>query len=426
LVRAVESTVLLGIRHTNAVELDSLRAQIERGVPPDEVEFPHGFARVHPPGVASVYSGPPGMPARAPPVPVFVLRGGPAHSSLPLPPPPPFAPGVPIGVGSEHAWSTLAGSAAPPHAGPLTIAVGRPLLEVQRSVETLTRILFVAVPILVAAMTLAAWVLIGRSLRPVHAMSRSAARIADATTADRLSVPATNDEVAELAATLNGMLDRLGESARRQREFVSDASHELRSPIATLRTLLEVEQAHPGHAEPATVRAALLDETSRLENLTADLLSLARLDEALAPRHAEVDLDDVVLEEVRRVRRVPVETLDVAPAKLEGDRKSLLHLVRNLLDNAARYAASRVRVTTRVEHDAVVLRVDDDGPGIPEADRVRIFDRFTRSGGDRSRDRGGTGLGLAVVRRIAEQHGGSVIATSSPWGGARLEVRFPA
>jgi signal transduction histidine kinase len=336
------------------------------------------------------------------------------------------APSASAGPGFGAGWSAAARPVRAPHGGPFVIAVGRPLMEAQRSVESLRRVLVAGVPLLVLLTTVAAWFLIGRTLRPVHAMSRGASRIADATTGERLDVPPTRDEVATLALTLNGMLDRIADGTRRQREFVSDASHELKSPIAALRTLLEVEHAHPGGTEPKKLHAALLAETSRLETLTADLLALARLDEATPPRREELDFDDVVLEEAARPRRVPVDTRGVIASKVRGDRQSLLHLVRNLLDNAARHAATRVDVSTHAEGNSTVLWIDDDGPGIPEADRVRVFERFTRSGSGRSRDTGGAGLGLAVVERVARQHGGSALATEAPGGGARLEVRLPA
>ena len=419
LVWTVESTVLRGVERSNSDALLRFRTQIERGVLPDALEMPRGFVRITPPPGVSGAWGPGGVPAPAllPPPLQPGLQTAPLPSSL--------RPGPGFGLGSGRAWAVREEPARSPHDGPFVIAVGRPLLEAQRSIETLTHVLLVGVPLLVAGITLAAWLLIGRTLRPVHAMSQSAAQIADATTGERLRVPPTNDEVAELAVTLNGMLDRLGASARRQREFVSDASHELRSPIATLRTLLEVGLAHPDSSDPRAQHAALLAETLRLETLASDMLVLARLDESRAPARDEVDLDDLVLEEAARARRVPIDTRAVIPAKLRGDRHHLLHLVRNLFDNAARYATSHVTVTTHADRHAVVLWVDDDGPGIPERDRTRVFERFTRSGADRSRETGGAGLGLAVVRRVAEQHGGKARVLGAPGGGARLEVRFP-
>jgi signal transduction histidine kinase len=434
LVWTVQATVLRGIDRSNDEELDRVRVQLEHGVSPEALELPRGFLRVAPPpGVEGAHPGP-GAPAPwllpHPPLP---------HAPLPLPadaellPPPPVSslgltllPGRGQGMTMRPGWSVSQRLVRPPGEGPFLVAVGRPLMEARRSFETLTNVLIVGVPLLVILTTGAAWFLIGRTLRPVDAMSRSAALIADATSGDRLSVPATNDEVSGLAKTLNRMLDRIGDSTRRQREFISDASHELRSPIAALRTLLEVGIAHPDSADPRTLKTALLAETLRLEALAADMLTLARLDESTPPKRDELDLDDIVLEEARRPRRFPVDTRGVAPAKLRGDRQTLTHLIRNLLDNAARHANGRVAVTTRVEADRVLLYVDDDGPGIPPHERERIFERFTRGSADRSRETGGAGLGLALVRRITEQHGGRVRALESPLQGARVEVEFGA
>ncbi|XXT23912.1 ATP-binding protein [Sorangium sp. So ce429] len=336
-------------------------------------------------------------------------------------------PGVPPGPPRPApSWSVVEMPIVSPADGPLTAIAMSPLDDVLRSTRTLTRVLAVGIPALVILLTAAAWVLIGRTLRPVRAMTLRAAGIADATTGERLAVPPTFDEVAELGRTLNGMLDRLADGARRQREFVSDASHELRSPIAAVRASLEVALAHPDRADASAVQRGVLAEILRLEALVADLLALAGLDEQRAPPHDEIDLDDVVLEEAARARAVPVDTRAVSAAKVRGDRRGLEHLVRNLLDNAARYAASRVIVTTEIDDREVVLRVDDDGPGIPEQDRARVFERFTRVASSRSRDAGGAGLGLALVQRITDQHGGAVRAGRSPQGGARLEVRLPA
>lgn len=322
-------------------------------------------------------------------------------------------------------WSVVQMPLVSPSDGPVDAVAVSPLADVVRSTATLQRVLAIGVPALVALLTLAAWWLIGRALRPVRVMTQSAAGIAEATAHDRLAVPPTSDEIGELARTLNGMLDRLADAARRQREFVSDASHELRSPIAATRTQIEVALAHPGRAEPEAVMRGVLAEVTRLEDLVADLLALARLDERRPAPDEEIDLDDVVLEDAVRTRAVPVETRSVTAVKVRGERKSLAHLVRNLLDNAARHAASRVEVSTALDDGAPVLIVDDDGPGIPEADRARVFERFTRLSSSRSRDGGGAGLGLALVRRVAEQHGGAVRVERSPRGGARLEVRFP-
>jgi signal transduction histidine kinase len=415
---AVESTVLRAIEDQSRAELHVIGRQIAHGVPIEEV---HGFGAgrrlrfERPDGtvVEHRWTGPPGV---APPPPPGVAR--------------PPLPGEPaLDIMSEHAmpWSVVELPLMSPRDGPLNAVALSPLDDVRRSTDTLQRVLWVGIPALVVLLTLAAWVLVGRALRPVRVMTQVAAGIADATAPDRLAVPPIMDELGELAHTLNGMLDRLALGAHRQREFVSDASHELRSPIAATRIQLEVALAHPERASPAAVLHGVLAETTRLEDLVADLLALARLDERPSAPHEELDLDDIVLEDAARVRAVPIDTRGVTGCKVRGERKSLCHLVRNLLDNATRHATSRVEASIRLDDGAPVLLVDDDGPGIPEADRARVFERFTRLSSSRTRDGdgGGAGLGLALVRRIAEQHGGRVRADRSPQGGARLEVRFP-
>lgn len=445
LVRAVEATVLRAVEEANRAELEGIRAQIEHGVPVDELQIsapPPRFIRILRPDGSEVVR----RSLEAPPPPPFGFgvapldppgwsgqsphdaaesQSGDRHDG-PHPAPAPPVPPPPGRALRAPPWSVVELPVVSPAEGQLTAVAMTPLHDVLRATEMLTRVLAVGIPALVLLLTAAAWALIGRTLRPVRDMTLRAAGIADATTGERLAVPPTFDEVAELGRTLNGMLDRLADGARRQREFVSDASHELRSPIAAVRASLEVALAHPDRADPSTVQRGVLAEILRLEALVADLLALARLDEQRAPPHDEIDLDDVVLEEAARARAVPVDTRGVTAAKVRGDRRGLEHLVRNLLDNAARYAASRVIVTAELDDDEVILRVDDDGPGIPEQDRARVFERFTRVESSRSRDAGGAGLGLALVRRIADQHGGSVRAGRSPQGGARLEVRLPA
>ena len=411
LVHAVESTVVRAIEEQSRAELHVIGAQIESGVPLEALRGPatsHRLRIVRPDGsiLDRQWFGPPSI-------------------GLP-PPPPPGEPAADSVFGRAAPWSMVELPFISPRDGPLHAIALSPLDDVRRSTETLQQVLWIGIPALVAVLTLAAWVLIGRALRPVRVMTHYAAGIADATAPDRLAIPPTMDELGELAHTLNGMLDRLAVGAQRQREFVSDASHELRSPIAATRVLLEVALAHPEREATAAVLGGVLAETTRLEGLVADLLALARLDERQTVVHEEIDLDDIVLEDAARARAVAVDTRGVTGFKVRGERKSLCHLVRNLLDNATRHAMSRVEVSTRLDDGVPVLLVDDDGPGIPEADRARVFERFTRLSSSRSRDGGGAGLGLALVRRIAEQHGGMVRADRSPQGGARLEVRFPA
>lgn len=411
---AVESTVLRAIEEQSRSELHVIGQQIQHGVPLEAVHGV-GMGRMlrfeRPDGsvvVQNRWNGPPG--------------------AVPMPPPPlPGEPARSVVFDRERPWSMVALPLMSPRDGPLNVIAFRPLDDVRRSTETLQRVLWVGIPALVTLLTLAAWVLVGRALRPVRVMTQVAAGIADATSPDRLAVLPMMDELGELAHTLNGMLDRLAIGAQRQREFVSDASHELRSPIAATRIQLEVALAHPDRAEPAAVLRGVLAETKRLEDLVADLLVLARLDERQTSPHEEIDLDDIVLEDAARARAVPIDTRQVTALKVRGERKSLCHLVRNLLDNATQHATSRVEVSLQLDDGTPVLLVDDDGPGIPEADRARVFERFTRLSSSRTRDgdRGGAGLGLALVRRIAQQHGASVRASRSPPGGGRFEVRFP-
>ncbi|XYH95703.1 ATP-binding protein [Sorangium sp. So ce1128] len=434
LVRAVEATVLRAVEDENRAELEDIRAQIELGVPIDALQIeapPPRLIRVFRPDGSEVVR----RSLEAPPPPPFGFGLAPmGPPELPVPPPgralraPPWSVVQPPVVSPAEGppWSVVQLRVVSPAEGQLTAIAMTPLADVLHAIEMLTRVLAVGIPALVILLTAAAWALIGRTLRPVRDMTLRAAGIADATMGERLAVPPTFDEVAELGRTLNGMLDRLADGARRQRVFVSDASHELRSPIAAVRASLEVSLAHPDRADPSAVQRGLLAEILRLEALVADLLALARLDEQRAPPHDEIDLDDVVLEEAARARAVPIDTRGVTATKVRGDRRGLEHLVRNLLDNAARYAASRVTVTAEIDEHEVVLRVDDDGPGIPEQDRARVFERFTRVASSRSRDAGGAGLGLALVQRITDQHGGAVRAGRSPQGGARLEVRLPA
>jgi signal transduction histidine kinase len=225
------------------------------------------------------------------------------------------------------------------------------------------------------------------------------------------------------------MLDRLEGAAGRQRQFVSDASHELRSPLTTIRTKVEVASLHPELVDWSEVTHTVLGEVDRLDDMVGDLLQLARLDEtggALASR-GEVDLDEVVNAETARLRAMGVEIDDsgVAAARVQGDRAALARLVRNLTDNAARHARSRVAVSVAMDDGDAVVRVDDDGPGVPLTDRERVFERFTRLDESRARGAGGAGLGLALVRAVAVAHGGSVRVLDAPLGGARFEARLP-
>jgi signal transduction histidine kinase len=231
---------------------------------------------------------------------------------------------------------------------------------------------------------------------------------------------------------MNAMLGRLDTSATRQRQFVSDASHELRSPVAAIRTGLEVARRRSDRANWPAVADAALAEEARLEALLDDLLLLAAQDEngATAPRPTAVNLTALTVAEAERPHRVPVDVVhwpdDVKALVVTGDADQLARAVSNLVDNATRYATSRVQITLSSDHDTVCVAVEDDGPGIRPGDRERVFERFTRLDDSRARHQGGSGLGLAVVRSIVTRHHGQIRVDDSPLGGARFVAEFPA
>src|SRR5262245_171813 len=317
-------------------------------------------------------------------------------------------------------------------AGDFVITAAAPADQVQRNVEALTDRLAVGLPALVALVGVIAWVLVGRALRPVEAMRAEAERITASTLHRRLPQPPTDDEIGRLAHTMNTMLDRLETASARQRRFVSDASHELRSPIATLRAGLEVARSKSGPPDwPARVDG-LLAEESRLESLVDDLLLLAAHDETgpvTAPT-TPVDLTELAGEEGQRPRRVPVQIVPPSAGDravmVAGARPQLARALSNLVDNAARHAATVVRISVCEVGDAARFVVDDDGPGIPPEDRERVFARFTRLDGGRARHEGGSGLGLAVVHAIVTDHRGTIRVDDSPLGGARFVAELPA
>ena len=242
-------------------------------------------------------------------------------------------------------------------------------------------------------------------------------------------MPDGDDEIPRLAVTLNEMLDRVDDATKLQRQFVSDASHELRSPLAALRQLAEVARDYPGAVGQETLAADVLAEERRMEDLVTSLLILARVDDGPATSATPSDLDDLVLEQARRLR-VPggprIDVSGVSAGQVMGDQVLLTQVVANLLSNALRHAEAVVSVSLHEYGDQVVLTVDDDGNGIPEADRVRVFQRFVRLDEARTRDGGGSGLGLAIVHKVVEELGGRVEVRSSDHGGARFVVALPA
>jgi heavy metal sensor kinase len=321
-------------------------------------------------------------------------------------------------------------SAATPGGRPVTIVVGRSLESATEAAAAMKRVLEIAVPLLLLVVGAVTWGVVGRALAPVDAISAEVDTISSKELHRRVPDPPGRDEIARLAATMNRMLGRLEEAHHRQRRFVSDASHELRSPVASIRQHAEIAVAHPEGSSLRELADVVLEEDVRLQRIVEDLLLLTRIDEGtLELRSAPVDLDDLVFEEATRLRSATDLRIDVggvSAGRVSGDRDKLERLVRNLSDNAARHARSTISLSLRDGDGHVVMAVDDDGSGIAAAQRERIFDRFVRLEDARDRDSGGSGLGLAIVLEIAGFHRGTVRVLDSPLGGARFEVRFPA
>ena len=309
-----------------------------------------------------------------------------------------------------------------------TVIVGRSLDDVVEATAAAVPLLMVGVPLLTLVVALVTWWMTGRALRPVDAMRAEVETISAGALERRVPEPATGDEIARLAATMNRMLARLEAAQIRQRRFVSDAAHELRSPVAAIRQHSEVALAHPGSTSAGALAEVVHRENLRVERLVDDLLLLARLDEGAPGSPAQLDLDDIALAEAARVRDTTshsVDTSGVGPARVLGRADELTRAVRNIVDNAARHATSTLAVSVRDDDARAVLTVDDDGAGVAPDDRARVFDRFVRLDDARSRDDGGAGLGLAIVRAVAQAHGGDVTLGPSPLGGARVELWLP-
>ncbi|MEU1848509.1 HAMP domain-containing sensor histidine kinase [Streptomyces sp. NPDC019990] len=303
--------------------------------------------------------------------------------------------------------------------GRLKVYAGWPLAAEHGAVQTALTVMLIGFPLLLGVVAGVTWLVTGRALRPVEGIRREMAAITHSEDlARRVPEPDTHDEVARLASTTNETLAALEASVERQRRFVADASHELRSPIASLRTQLEVAAAHP---ELLDLDGAV-EDTVRLQRLAADLLLLARLDAGERLGDAQIDLAGLAREEAEGRAGV---TVDAEPVEVAGSRGQLGRVLANLLDNAQRHARSAITVRVRREGDLAVVGVADDGDGVPEADRERIFERFVRLDAARSRDDGGAGLGLAIARDVAVRHGGTLTAGRGPAGGALFELRLP-
>lgn len=308
------------------------------------------------------------------------------------------------------------------------VYVARSLEGVARSTDSLERLLWWAVAALLALMGAVTWVVTGGALRPVEAIRQEVEVIGAEDLHRRVPEPASEDEIGRLARTMNAMLVRLEDATDRQRRFVADASHELRSPLTGIRAQLEVDLEHPELADWQTTEREVLADAIRMQRLVDDLLAIAVVDASAldAAHRAPVDLDEIVLAEARRLdtsSALAVDTHAVSGAQVDGNADQLLRVVRNLLDNAAHHARSEVVVSLVESSTDVTLRIVDDGPGIPDADRQRVFERFAKLDDARGRDGGGAGLGLAIVYEVVVAHGGSVAVENAP--GAAFTVVLP-
>ncbi len=320
-------------------------------------------------------------------------------------------------------------AAADTSEGSYAVVVAHALDRVVESTQALTTLLAAGLPILLLLLAATTWRVVGGALAPVEAIRREVDEVSARELHRRVPQPAGTDEISRLATTMNRMLARLEAARLRQQQFVADASHELRSPLASIRAQAEVALTHPDRLPKAELAETVLAESLRVQKLVENLLVLARTDEPRsAPELESVDLDDLVLHEVqqRRGRSVAVlDTANVSAGRVQGDAALLRRVVGNLLDNAERHARSLIEITLREVGDAVLLRVDDDGAGVAAGDREAVFERFSRLDDARTRDAGGAGLGLAIVAEVVAGHRGTVSLSESAAGGARFEVRLP-
>ncbi|MFE3404498.1 sensor histidine kinase [Streptomyces anulatus] len=339
---------------------------------------------------------------------------------------PDFSDGTATVDGTTADYRFAAVEATTPDGVTLTVYAGAPLAAEQEAVNTVRGAMLTGLPLLLVVVAGVTWLVTRRALRPVEGIRREMAAItASEDLARRVPEPGSRDEIAALARTTNETLTVLEASVERQRRFVADASHELRSPIASLRTQLEVAEAHP---ELLDLPGAVAD-TVRLQVLAADLLLLARLDAGEKPGSATVELGALVREEVSQRTgdriAVGVEVPQGGAFEVNGSRGQLSRVIGNLLDNAQRHAEGSVAVSVAADGRGVLVEVRDDGAGVPEDERERIFERFVRLDDARSRDDGGAGLGLAIARDVAARHGGTLTVDRAAEGGAAFRLWLP-
>ena len=308
--------------------------------------------------------------------------------------------------------------------------VARSYSPTDRTVTQLRNVLAAGVPLLVIFVAALAWWLTGRALRPVDLMREEVDEITSTDLERRVSEPGMRDEVGQLAVTMNNMLGRLEEAQRSQNQFVSDAAHELRTPLASMAAQLDVDATHPDTANHAATAANMRAEVTRLQILIDGLLASARSQRGASNEERRLlDLDVMAGERVQKVARPAnlfVDLSHIGAGTIRAEPTAVSRVIDNLLANAYRHASSRVAVSVGTDAAGVWMAIDDDGTGIAPADRTRVFDRFVRLDEARSKDGGGSGLGLALAREAVEHHSGTLHIEDSPLGGARFVLRLPA
>ena len=335
-------------------------------------------------------------------------------------------PGVPALGGDDEVLVSARGVEV--HGKRYVILVATPLEVQTDTMRTVGLLLLAASPLLVALVAVAIWILVGQSLKTVERIRRQVAEIDGRRLHERVEVPPTGDEIAALASTMNQMLDKLEQSDNSHRAFFSDASHELRSPLSTLVTTAEVASLDESGKTWLDMQQTVLNESSRMQSLVEDLLTLAKVDaRQLQLDVQDVDLEDVLDAEIKRLRTVSSLQInaELQPVRVRGDERRLTQVFRNILDNAARHAESSIIVRMERRPGDVVVSVDNDGEIISPTDRNRVFERFARLDASRSTDGGGSGLGLAISREIMVAHGGTVTAMEGE-GLCRFQVILPA
>jgi signal transduction histidine kinase len=311
----------------------------------------------------------------------------------------------------------------------VTIITGSTNTQLRQQVQvTFTWLLLLGLPALLVLACATVWLVVGRALRPVERIRRAVTDITDISAAgltQRVPETGTDDEIGHLAQTMNAMLARLEDSARRQRRFVADASHELRSPLTAIRTSLEVGLTHPDRAPWPQIAERTVKQATRLEELINDLLLLAKNDAGnVATRQHHVPLTPL-LAEIKTTTGAPAITIELdAPPDLAvtGNPADLSRVFRNVVDNAVRHARSYVRIKASGADSAVRVDITDDGPGIPAEERERVFDRFVRLDASREHLSGSTGLGLAIAKEIVTAHRGTIGISGPDEGGAMVTV----